>query len=115
MEERKGPKEGAPEQAMQGFLRGAGLTSLDEAELRDTPKGKVWFAVKHVTGQRNRRRPAANFARHHPGLYLAQIAALGADNLPLGAALASHCGRAGWASFGRHAGYGRGESDCLWR
>lgn len=50
-EERKGPKEGAPEKAMQGFLRGAGLESLDQAELRDTPKGKVWFAVTHINGQ----------------------------------------------------------------
>ena len=53
-EERKGPKEGAPEQAMQGFLRGAGLASLEEAELRDTGKGRVWFAVKHVAGLETR-------------------------------------------------------------
>ena len=53
-EERKGPKEGAPEQAMQGFLRGAGLASLEEAELRDTGKGRVWFAVKHVVGLETR-------------------------------------------------------------
>ena len=51
VEERKGPKEGAPEPALQGFLRGAGLQSLDEAELRDTGKGQVWFAVKQVPGQ----------------------------------------------------------------
>ena len=41
-------KEGAPEQAIQGLLRGAGLDSLDQAELRDTGKGKAWFAVKKL-------------------------------------------------------------------
>ena len=51
VEERKGPKEGAPEQAIAGFLKGAGLDSLDQAELRDTGKGKAWFAVKQVKGQ----------------------------------------------------------------
>ncbi len=50
-EERKGPKEGAPEQAIQGFLKSAGLTSLEQAELRDTDKGKVWFAVKKQAGR----------------------------------------------------------------
>ena len=37
VEERKGPKVGAPEQAVQGFLRGAGLSSIDEAEVRAEP------------------------------------------------------------------------------
>ncbi len=53
-EERKGPKEGAPTQALEGFLRGAGLKSLDEAELRETRKGRVWFAVTHKTGLETR-------------------------------------------------------------
>jgi glycyl-tRNA synthetase beta chain len=50
-EERKGPKEGAPEAAIQGFLKSAGLTSLEQAELRQTDKGKVWFAVKKQAGR----------------------------------------------------------------
>lgn len=50
-DERKGPKVGAPEQAVQGFLRGAGLDSLDQCEQRDTPKGAVWFAVIERPGQ----------------------------------------------------------------
>lgn len=50
-EERKGPKEGAPEKALQGFLRGAGLSSIDQAELRDTGKGKAYFAVIDKPGQ----------------------------------------------------------------
>jgi glycyl-tRNA synthetase beta chain len=44
-EERRGPRVGAPEQAMQGFLKATGLTSLDQAEKRDTGKGEFWFAV----------------------------------------------------------------------
>ena len=33
-EERKGPRVGAPDQAIQGFLRSAGLSSLDPCEQR---------------------------------------------------------------------------------
>lgn len=44
VEERKGPKADAPEKAIDGFLRATGLT-LDQCEQRDTPKGKVWYAV----------------------------------------------------------------------
>ncbi|MDI9409129.1 MAG: glycine--tRNA ligase subunit beta [Candidatus Pacebacteria bacterium] len=46
-EEKKGPKESAPDAAKQGFLRSAGLTNLAEAELRDG----VYFAVKKIPGQ----------------------------------------------------------------
>ena len=42
-EERKGPKVGAPEQAIQGFLRGAGLI-MKNLEIRDDKKGQVYFA-----------------------------------------------------------------------
>ena len=50
-EERRGPREGAPEQAVAGFLSANGLESLDQAELRETPKGNFYFAVRHVQGQ----------------------------------------------------------------
>ncbi|RED52238.1 glycine--tRNA ligase subunit beta [Aestuariispira insulae] len=50
-DERKGPKVGAPEQAVAGFLRGAGLESLDQCEQRETPKGAVWFAVIERKGR----------------------------------------------------------------
>jgi glycyl-tRNA synthetase beta chain len=49
-EEKRGPRVGAPEQAVQGFLKGAGLTSLDQAERRDTGKGEFWFAVVKLKG-----------------------------------------------------------------
>ncbi|WP_299546039.1 glycine--tRNA ligase subunit beta [uncultured Tateyamaria sp.] len=52
-EERKGPKADAPEKAIKGFLRGAGLTR-DQVEERETPKGNVLFAVIEKPG-----RPAA--------------------------------------------------------
>ncbi len=44
-EERKGPRVGAPEQAVQGFLKAAGLKSLDEAEIvKDEKKGDYYLA-----------------------------------------------------------------------
>jgi glycyl-tRNA synthetase beta chain len=49
-EERRGPRVGAPDQAIQGFLKGAGLASLDQAEKRDTGKGEFWFAVLNKKG-----------------------------------------------------------------
>ncbi len=41
-EERRGPKVGAPQQALDGFLKANGVTLADLAE-RDTPKGKFYF------------------------------------------------------------------------
>src|SRR5215510_12006496 len=49
-EEKRGPRVGAPEQAVQGFLKGAGLTSLDQCEKRGTGKGEFWFAIVKKTG-----------------------------------------------------------------
>ncbi len=43
-EERKGPRVDAPEQAIDGFLRGVGLTR-DQLEIRDEKKGQVYFAT----------------------------------------------------------------------
>jgi glycyl-tRNA synthetase beta chain len=49
--ERKGPKVGAPDKAIEGFLRGAGIDSLDKCEKRESPKGEVWFAVVETEGR----------------------------------------------------------------
>ena len=49
-EERKGPKVGAPDQAIDGFLRGAGVTR-DDLEIRDDKKGQVYFAVIEKPGR----------------------------------------------------------------
>lgn len=47
-EERKGPSTKAPEQAIQGFLRSAGLNSIDEAHVHTDPK-KGDFYVAHIS------------------------------------------------------------------
>ena len=44
-EERKGPRVGAPEKAVEGFLKAAGLASLGDAEIvRDEKKGDYYIA-----------------------------------------------------------------------
>jgi glycyl-tRNA synthetase beta chain len=50
-EEKKGPKVGAPEKALDGFLRANGLSSVDEAERRETEKGTFYFVVRHMAGR----------------------------------------------------------------
>src|SRR5476649_726331 len=50
-EERKGPKVGAPEQAIAGFLRAAGLTSIDQAKVQADKKGDFYVAVIEKTGK----------------------------------------------------------------
>jgi glycyl-tRNA synthetase beta chain len=44
-EERRGPRVGAPSAALAGFLRSAGLASIDECEIRDTGRGEFYFAL----------------------------------------------------------------------
>ncbi|MEJ6401500.1 glycine--tRNA ligase subunit beta [Yoonia sp. 2307UL14-13] len=50
-EERRGPKVGAPDKAVEGFLRGAGVTRED-LEVRDDKKGQVYFAVIEKPGRK---------------------------------------------------------------
>jgi len=45
-EERKGPRVGAPEKALMGFLRGAGLSSIDEAQVVSDPKKGDFYVAK---------------------------------------------------------------------
>ncbi|MDT8327247.1 MAG: glycine--tRNA ligase subunit beta [Roseovarius sp.] len=52
-EERKGPRVDAPEKAIEGFLRGAGV-SREDLEIRDEKKGQVYYATITRPG-----RPAA--------------------------------------------------------
>ncbi len=54
IEERRGPRVGAPPQAIEGFLRSAGLASIEDCEIRDTGRGEFYFAVVKRSG-----RPAA--------------------------------------------------------
>ena len=51
-EERKGPKVGAPDKAVEGFLRGAGLSDISQAEVRSDPKkGDFYIAVIETPGR----------------------------------------------------------------
>jgi glycyl-tRNA synthetase beta chain len=51
-EERKGPKVGAPDKAVEGFLRGAGLSDISQAEVRSDPKkGDFYVAVIETPGR----------------------------------------------------------------
>lgn len=51
-EERKGPRVGAPEKAIEGFLRGAGLSSIDQATVvSDEKKGDYYVAVTQKAGR----------------------------------------------------------------
>ena len=52
-EERKGPRVGAPEKAIEGFLRGAGV-AREDLQVRDEKKGQVYIATITRPG-----RPAA--------------------------------------------------------
>jgi len=50
-EERKGPRVGAPEKAIDGFLKAAGLVSLDQAKIEhDAKKGDFYVAVIEKPG-----------------------------------------------------------------
>ncbi len=50
-EERRGPRVGAPEAAVAGFLKSAGLSSLAEARVVEDKKGSFYVAHLHRTGQ----------------------------------------------------------------
>ncbi|WP_026941558.1 glycine--tRNA ligase subunit beta [Hellea balneolensis] len=51
-EERKGPRVGSPEQALAGFMRGAGLSDISEAQIRTDPKkGEYYVAVIEKSGE----------------------------------------------------------------
>ena len=51
VEERKGPRVGAPERAVEGFLRAAGLKSLDECQIVKDPKGDYYLARAEKPGR----------------------------------------------------------------
>ena len=50
-EEKKGPRVGAPDAAVQGFLKSAGLKSRDQAEIRPDKKGDFYVALIHRPGR----------------------------------------------------------------
>ncbi|MGL4974281.1 MAG: glycine--tRNA ligase subunit beta, partial [Bosea sp. (in: a-proteobacteria)] len=51
-EEKKGPRVDAPEAAIQGFLKSAGLASVDQATIESDPKkGQFYVAITQKPGQ----------------------------------------------------------------
>src|SRR5579863_8304193 len=51
-EERRGPRVGAPEAAIQGFLKSAGLSRIDDARIETDPKkGEFYVAVIEKPGR----------------------------------------------------------------
>ena len=50
-EEKKGPRVGAPENAIAGFLKAAGLTSISEAKVQPDKKGDFYVAVIEKPGR----------------------------------------------------------------
>lgn len=50
-QERKGPRVGAPDKAIEGFLRGAGVASLDDCQTRKDKKGAYYVAIIERPGR----------------------------------------------------------------
>ena len=50
-EEKKGPRVGAPDNAIQGFLRAAGLASISEAKVQPDKRGDFYVAVIEKPGR----------------------------------------------------------------
>ena len=50
-EEKKGPRVGAPEKAIAGFLKAAGLNSIDEAKVQPDTKGDFYVALIERQGR----------------------------------------------------------------
>ncbi|MCF6320529.1 MAG: glycine--tRNA ligase subunit beta [Rhizobiaceae bacterium] len=51
-EERKGPRTDAPQKAIEGFMRGAGLKSIEDAQIQNDPKkGEFYVAVINKPGR----------------------------------------------------------------
>jgi glycyl-tRNA synthetase beta chain len=64
-EEKKGPRVGAPQQAIDGFLKGAGLTDISQATIQSDPKkGDFYIAIVESKG----RETAAVIAEIIPGI-----------------------------------------------
>src|SRR5437868_12849537 len=50
-EERKGPRVGSNEKALAGFLKAAGLSSIEQAKVQKDPKGDFYIAVIEKSGK----------------------------------------------------------------
>ena len=61
--ERKGPKIGAPDAAVQGFLKATGLKSLDEANNPARPEGRLLYRADRKARPRRRSTCSPKFCR----------------------------------------------------
>lgn len=50
-EEKKGPRVGAPDKAIEGFLRSAGMNSIEDANVQSDKKGDFYVAVVETPGR----------------------------------------------------------------
>ena len=95
-EERKGPRVGAPDAAIQGFLKSAGLARIEDARDRDRPEeGRVLCRGDREAGPRDQGRDRRDHPGDHPLVSVAEIDALGrglgeARRAALGAPVARH-------------------------
>ena len=80
-EEKKGPRVGAPENAIAGFLKAAGLKSIGEAKVQPDKKGDFYVAVIEKPGRPAIEVSGGDFAGGGREFSLAQIDALGGANL----------------------------------
>src|SRR5260221_550574 len=114
-EERRGPRVGAPPNAVEGFLKSAGISSLEQCEQRDTGKGVFYFATIRRAGRataevvpallralivefpwpKSMRFPAAGFRWVRPltsalCLFDGKVLPLDLDSVPVGNATRGH-------------------------
>ncbi len=75
--ERRGPKIGAPDAAVQGFLKATGLDVARRGQDPARPEGRLLHRADREARPRRDRRARGNPARDHPHLPLAEIDALG--------------------------------------
>ncbi len=87
-EEKKGPRVGAPENAVAGFLKAAGLKSINDAKVQPDKKGDFYVAVIEKQGRPAHRGAGCDDPRGGARFSLAEIDALGQRATHLGAAAA---------------------------
>jgi glycyl-tRNA synthetase beta chain len=115
IEERRGPRVGAPQTALDGFLRAAGLDSIEQCEIRDIGRVEFYFAALRHPGRaaaevlpellraaidelawpKSMRFPAASFRWVRPVvsvicLFDGKIVPLDLDGIPVGRTTRGH-------------------------
>ncbi len=87
-EEKKGPRVGAPDNAIAGFVKAAGLTSIADAKVQPDKKGDFYVAVIEKAGPAGARCDRRDDSRGGAHVPVAEIDALGQRAAQLGAAVA---------------------------